>query len=248
MNRQALQKMISQRLRELNRNFRELKESISVDAVHDFRVAVKKERAMLRLMSVNKDRQIKISNDLKNIYKKSGDVRELHVLLINNKKRRIFSRFQTNQWRQRIKARSAELKDWMKNISLTGDRKYIIHQLPVRLSLRDIEFYFSEKLKEIKSLLSLDRINATIMHNIRKLIKDLLYCAQILEAEARYRLPSSVWSRERQEYFSRIASDLGEYHDRFMETTFLEKKEKQTMNKELQKIKKQLLDSLRKNI
>lgn len=225
-----------------------MQKNVSVDAVHDFRVAVKKERAMLRLMSVNKDRQIKISNDLKNIYKKSGDVRELHVLLINNKKRRIFSRFQTNQWRQRIKARSAELKDWMKNISLTDGRKYIIHQLPVRLSLRDIEFYFSEKLKEIKSLLSLDRINATIMHNIRKLIKDLLYCAQILEAEARYRLPSSVWSRERQEYFSRIASDLGEYHDRFMETTFLEKKEKQTMNKELQKIKKQLLDSLRKNI
>lgn len=246
MTKETISTLVHKRFRETSKNFRKLKERAAIDPVHDFRVDIKKLRAILRLLSMELHQPIKIPARLKKIYRAAGIIREMQVLEFRHDQTGMFSVFKLNEVKTQKKKELGKLRHLVADHQLGKDEKETMQQLPLKLSYRTVLNFFSSKLEEIKKLLGMRRISDEVMHQVRKLIKDLLYCAQLLEKETNFTFPYSVWNKNKENYYESLGSALGEYHDQCVEAQFQPDQPKRVT--ERLKFKKQLLGSLRKNI
>jgi CHAD domain-containing protein len=213
MNKIAIDRVVQKRFREAGKHFRQLKYHASVDPVHDFRVEIKKLRAILRLLSMADHVAIKIPSKLKKIYSKAGIIRELQVLQIRNKKEKALTDFSIKQIRNTQKKETSALNELARSHSIAADKKEVVALLPKNIAFRTVINFFSTKLAEINRLLYLKRITDEVMHSIRKILKDLLYVAQLLEKEMHFRFPNSVWNKSKETWYLQISYALGDYHE-----------------------------------
>src|SRR5262245_19892691 len=99
MNAAPIKKIIRFRFHRLKKYLRQMKRRLSREAIHHFRVEVKKLRAFLRMISGDK---LKIPHALKNIYRQAGSVRELQLFLQQTNKEKT--------WGEAFQSRIKELR------------------------------------------------------------------------------------------------------------------------------------------
>lgn len=81
MKKAAEIKVIKHLAAKLQTSMKKMPPQFRPDDIHDFRVNYKKMRAALRLMEIKKGGQAKMSKQLKSIYRKTGEVRDLQLLI-----------------------------------------------------------------------------------------------------------------------------------------------------------------------
>jgi CHAD domain-containing protein len=214
----------AERIQKTEASLKTAADSFSLDDIHDFRVDIKKLKALLRLLqrNSNKPEKLKFPGFLNKIYKSLGSVRELqlqekklekavggeNILLLNT-----FSDLheQTDLVREKTKELFDYNDSWKK--AETRIKKFI----PEELSEEDVESYLRFKVRELKKILSLKRPTITQLHEMRKILKDLQYNhtywkdARLAEGQA---LPSVDEIKD-------TGSLIGDLHDIYASTIIL---------------------------
>src|SRR6478672_10524069 len=87
MKEHAINGVLHTRLKKIQGHFHQLQESFDTEAIHDFRLEVKKLRGFLRLLQagLSPGSQLKIPPHLKAIYEATGQIRniQLHLEAMN---------------------------------------------------------------------------------------------------------------------------------------------------------------------
>lgn len=254
MDKADIKKVIHNRFSKLEKSYDHLTGNRSFEAIHDFRVEIKKLRALLRLLSTKQVHQIKIQKDLKEIYAKSGVVRELQLVVEAKKEKGLDYFFPGCEESLRMKKAKEQLAGCMHHHQIGRAEEEIMEKIAGKITNFDIQRFFRKKFLKVQQLLNRSSLSDEQLHEIRKLLKDLLYTAQILENELSICFHDITWNKNRETYFSAITANLGKYHDLVVN----HEKEKQASltshhwiknaDADKDRLKNELLDSLRKNL
>jgi len=192
------------------------------DDIHDFRVEVKKLRAFLRLVNIEKDDgEPVIPKLLKTFYGYIGIVRNVHLFRHDLfkyvtdhavEKPEAFLQLIENEeyyWKK-------EANELMEDNNFLDVKEKILEALPGKLEKTRIKKFMEGKLAELKELLEDDYDDHT-MHGIRKIFKDVLYTWDYLKDDAD--LPKSMSGKDK---LKSLTSALGAFMDKSFELGFLQ--------------------------
>ena len=208
--------------------------TFNAEDIHDFRVAVKKLRAFLRLLDIKKDGPI-IPKLLKNFYRYVGNIRNIqlyeqnlfkYITAHDNKKPGEYINLlnkEKNYWKK-------EAADLMKNDDFLKVKEKIRKALPAKLEKPAIKKFVQNKLDNLK--LQLEYLtDDNPLHSIRKILKDIFYNWDYIKYYAD--LPAAISNKEALKLLTAI---LGEFIDKFMQLEFLKPVYVDKINNEDEKI------------
>lgn len=182
--------------------------SISDDEelIHEFRVAFKKSRAVIRLTG-----NLKIPSSLKELYTDAGKVRELQLLkkqlltsAIANRLPHFNSRID-REVKQAVNLLKEKAADDYKN-----DLSELINRSPEKLSGKQIQKFIDKQYASLHQAIQLPYKKDEDIHEVRKIIKDLTYALHALEQmkEAEFYLSS-----KQKQTLHHISFELGIFQD-----------------------------------
>jgi len=174
--------VINKGFRKIDELFHEILSRFELDPVHEYRTGIKKLRAHFRLINVemNGDRKLKIPEKLKTFYGYAGAIRNLQ-LQIKSMDAYVEDAGHTSslmyiQYLEKMiekwKAHAIELTGSVNNFN--HDQKKIINRLPGNPGEGTVKKFIEDKINELERLLK-ELPNDDALHNIRKLLKDILY-------------------------------------------------------------------------
>lgn len=212
-------------LKKAHRHYNNLLEDFELEEIHDFRLQIKKLRAFIRLVNteVTKEKRIKISKEIKTFYHTAGSIRNVQL----HKQRIIqwcmalsFNAPATylellNKEEARVKNTAREEAE---EISFSHFKKNLVASVPHELTATCIQYFTTLKRKELLALLSLSVYNDETLHNIRKVLKDILYDWNYITPYLASDLPAYFAQKENTES---LATNLGDFHDLCIAIYFL---------------------------
>lgn len=150
--------------------------------IHNFRVATKKLRAMLRLVELGQgDVKAKLPKKFRKLYSLSGDIRDAQLLI----KRAAKADPAVPEYVQWLEAQKA---DAQKNFREVYDSAIIVKiekRLkkiePQALSMAVLKDFFTGHLADVDHILHKKPLEEEDLHDIRKKLKDLQHVARIAE-------------------------------------------------------------------
>lgn len=213
-------------LKKTSRHYHNLLEDFELEEIHDFRLQIKKLRALVRLVNteVIKEKSIKIDKKMKRFYHITGNIRnrQLH-------KQGII------QWCMALSCGVPETYLQLLNEEETGDKKRarieaeeisfarfkktLLKSIPEEVATACLQYFTIKKRNELLALLSLSSYDDKIMHDIRKILKDILYNWNYLTPYLASVLPQYFLVKENLES---LAVKLGDFHDLCVALFFLE--------------------------
>jgi CHAD domain-containing protein len=213
-----LKEAVQQQVRKAGRSFRKLHHDFDSEDIHDFRVEIKKIRAMLRLagFAIDKKGEMKIPKKLKRFYRTVGNIRsiQLHAEKIG----------------ETVKSEKDSLPDFYLKL-LEGRKEVNIHvakkkrrqlrgikkemEKLVKLLPKDIDAisarsFIEFELKRLKEIQEKQFPSDVELHEARKIMKDILYNWEFIQSPSAPFLPTSIQKKEKVEGF---IERLGDYHD-----------------------------------
>ncbi|MDP9046757.1 MAG: CHAD domain-containing protein [Bacteroidota bacterium] len=184
-------------------------ESGDQEELHQFRVQVKKLRAMLYLFE-HTSRQyglLKKFKPVRKIFKHAGQIRDAYTnLQLSSRyelKNEAFEASQQKIIEEEINAFRENAKKYIKSIN--NAYKQIKKQLPHIDNSLIVEFY-KKQLEQVAASLELLKFNEE-MHNNRKLIKILMYNRKLADKSLDGLLTFNA------AYFDQLQTNLGDWHD-----------------------------------
>lgn len=185
----------------------------NAEALHDFRVEYKKTRVFLRLAGFPKNK-IKIPTAAKGFYEAAGRVRELQlqeqtmkVLADNAELPNYFTLLQ----KQKAFAITA-LKEKMTVFDIKKTFPPIIKKIPEKITAKHAHAFTANKAGVLLSVLEKKNKKDTDIHEIRKIIKDLMYSFHTLGSiNLKFIIPLTVLEEK---IFHELANDLGLFQDK----------------------------------
>ena len=191
----------------------------TADNIHDFRVEIKKLKALIRLLSFNvrNDAPPRFPKSLNNIYKSLGGLREwqiqkqkigeaageMHDPAPLNYLNTIDSKM--NLWKRRVRERIRHLTDLKKSFAR------IKGKCPEKLSPESITGFIQTKIQTIQHLLQNGDCDDESLHEMRKKLKDVQYILSGTEKSDETPEDSS-----RLKSIQQISADLGDFHDLYI--------------------------------
>jgi CHAD domain-containing protein len=185
MQREKIKELVHGHLHRLGKNAEAINKDFDEEAIHGFRVEVKKMRALLRLLAVHYDHvPTGFSRHFRDIYHTTGHLRDAQLM--------------SGRWHEKREPDFPELMDWLDG--QIGDYKDewekhksapIIHALSGKLhdmeyghlDTDDVVYFFSKRLRFIKEQLGNRELDDEELHDIRKKLKDMQYVERLLAAE-----------------------------------------------------------------
>lgn len=167
--------------KKLNKHYQNLLEDFESEEVHDFRVEIKKLRAFLRLININlpQENQLAISRKLKAFYNSVGQIRnlQLHQKQINLLCEELnfgkpFSYLQVLQEKENNQQK--KIHHLSNKIALKHFRKKLEASIPEDFIIAAKDFVLQKEIN-LHELLSLPELSDKTLHDIRKVLKDILY-------------------------------------------------------------------------
>jgi CHAD domain-containing protein len=201
-----LHKIVSAHIKKLQHNILLMNNAIDEDLIHEFRVEFKKIRAVVRLSGA-----FKIPSLVKDLYAAAGKVRELQLLkkqlltsYTNDDLPQFYNRL-SNEFEQAV----SSLKE-KTTLDYQKDLNELINNIPEKLTGRQIQKFIDKQSAALNELIQLPRKKDENIHDVRKIIKDLMYVFHALEqmeAEEFY-----LSSKEKQT-LRNISEELGMFQD-----------------------------------
>jgi CHAD domain-containing protein len=209
MKKKQEEKYLDKEWKEMNAHLQKFLESGDQEALHRFRVQIKKLKAMLSLVedAASKHGLLKDFKPVRKIFKYAGGIREAHMNLQLGETYEIKNEaFETDQ--QRIIAEGTSQfmlqgKKFLKNIKHA--HKLLRKQLP-NVEDKAIAAYYQKQLREIATNLAVSGFNED-MHTNRKLIKILVYNHKLTEKALNGSIPFNT------EYLDKLQEAIGKWHD-----------------------------------
>jgi CHAD domain-containing protein len=201
---------------ELENQAHKIKLTNESQSIHDFRVAYKKLRAIIRLSSTEK----KIFNqfkEIKKIYQVLGKIRELELVQekirsnINIKAN--FKLSSISELQQKITSLENSLSKIPIEIILENSFKKIKKINLKKCSLKKIKKFIVLNWENAKSSINKIKLADTSIHNIRKKLKDIFYTIRLLESERNKKWISKRISNLQLKNYNQILNELGNFQD-----------------------------------
>ncbi|MDB5199490.1 MAG: hypothetical protein JWO92_1453 [Chitinophagaceae bacterium] len=205
---------IKRSFKKIGKYFTQIIIDFEIEAIHKFRTEIKKLRAFLRLLNVHSEKELKIPKEIKNFYSCAGNIRNLQLQIKN-----------INDYPESsgnplaiacLKYLNAEIQlykedptIYIKEEIFGKEAKKLIAHLPGNFKSRSIKIFILKKLNELQQLL-LQLDNDEALHNLRKILKDILY-NWVLIKHYRRLLPSAIAEKKNIESLAEI---LGDYCDK----------------------------------
>lgn len=216
MQSKAITEVIEQHFNSLRKLTRKVVVSFDRQAIHQLREEMKKLRAFLHLLDTEEDgKDLRIRRRLKSFNGYIGIIRNMQLqehlmqeLIPGN----------TQSIEPYLRHLKSEMQLWKKEImKLTFDhldfdeeRDALLKQVPRELSKLSVKKFLRRKTHEIESLVILRPVKENNLHELRKILKDLLYNWPYVKSEAETALPFEMNSHDRLET---LAGILGTYGD-----------------------------------
>ncbi len=179
------------------------------EALHQFRVEVKKLKAMLILCSAESKNQHLLKNfkPVKTVFKKAGKIRNAHINLKLAEKYNLQDAGFKNQQQKTLDKGIETFKNkGRKNLKSIKKAHLVLQNNLHRLHNKTIQRFYQEKLAAIAAFFT-DPVFDDALHNTRKNIKLLLYNWKIAAKS------SSGKVNFKEDYLDDLQNDIGEWHD-----------------------------------
>jgi CHAD domain-containing protein len=206
MSHSLLHTYFKQRVKQVFNHLHDFDSSMSETDLHDFRVELKKMRAILKFLSkvYSKQKLKKSARLLSNIFQQAGDIREYQILLqwldksdMNELKNQCFPEHrmvemiqhfqqQTHLFKLELKEVVDQLSDFIKSTNSILSEQYAI-----------------DLFAQINKIILKD-CNASQWHDLRKRIKQWQYACNWVDEKD--------WNLE-QAYFQKLQEAIGHWHD-----------------------------------
>jgi CHAD domain-containing protein len=226
MKRDTIIHVFGKRFKKIRKHYYKLLEDFDAEEVHDFRLEIKKLRAFIRLVNkgLPEDEPLKMEKNLKTFYSSTGNLRnlELHQQRINLFCEDLLLE-KPELYFQVLKKEGDQLKENARQlagmISLNGFEKKIRNALPDKLKPSAIDDFILEKKCTLRAFISLQEHQEEILHEIRKILKDILYDWVYLDLDATTTFPASL---AHPDVLKDLTVKLGDFHDLTVSLLFLE--------------------------
>lgn len=186
-----------------------------MDDIHHFRVEMKKLRAFIRLTNLTTpDQQKKIPKELKRFYNTCGNIRNLQLQQqrITNLASDLLMEapdLYLQYLRDEEKLAKKKAHELAENISLKQFEKDLIDSSTGLI--QEIKKVFVQRNKQRLSILfTLPFYYDEALHDIRKVVKDLMYNYKYVDQEINVELPPDLASLKNMET---LTTSLGDFHD-----------------------------------
>jgi CHAD domain-containing protein len=213
-----LKEAVQLHVKKAGKSFRKLHHDFDSEDIHDFRVEIKKIRAMLRLAEFAIDRkgEMKIPKKLKRFYRTVGNIRslQLHAKKIGETANKAKDQL-PDFYLQLLEGRTAVNIDMAKKKrrQLKGIKKEmgkLVKLLPKDINDMSARTFIQFELRRLKDIQSKQFPSDTELHEARKIMKDILYNWEFIQFPTISFLPASIQKKEKVEGF---VERLGDYHD-----------------------------------
>lgn len=221
MKKRKLQKLVKQKMDDVEYHAWQLFSTNDAEVIHRLRVGFKKLRALIRLAASahGADKKLLVPEGLKNIYHAAGEVRNLQlyrqVILPFFKDTDSYPTIITGE----IDHASAQLTRAIKDFKFHKARREILHRLPSKLPGKVLDRFVEGKTNTINELLRKDMPDED-MHSIRKALKDISYNLKALKADEEKYLP--IANRKSLLELTALMDTLNEYQDHVVHLSLLD--------------------------
>ncbi len=222
MNKSQVKHIIDDHYRKLKKQLNRIIPGFDPETIHQFRVAYKKLRAFLRMISRQKEkgRKIKFSKKLKRAYKISGTIRELQL-----QQQRIQET--TGPQLKKPKGYLMLLQKEMKKLRLsfseiikkepfTESKKKTGAAIPDKFTVMDYKVFVEKKWNAVNTIIGSGHLSDERIHAIRKNFKDLFYNLKIIDGVDQDILAMSKWKGNTEPYIYQLLAELGDFQDKCM--------------------------------
>ena len=217
--------LFNNNLKKTCKHYNNLLEDFEAEEIHDFRLQIKKLRAFIRLVNteVAKGKNIKFDKGLKTFYHTTGRIRnvQLHkqkiiqwcTTLSYGTPVTYLKLLNEEETREKNTARTEA-----EEISFAHFKKNLVGSVPEELTAPCLQYFTILKRNELLALLSLSIYDDETLHNLRKILKDILYNWDYIVPYLTSVLPTYFVQKENIEF---LATKLGDFHDLCVSMCFL---------------------------
>lgn len=200
------------RFKKISKHYQNLLEDFDAKDIHHFRLEIKKLRAFIRLINSSATQhQCKIPGDVKSFYNLAGNIRNLQIhqqrmnalskdlLFEAPHKYLLYLSEEEKLLHQQAREKAA-------NLSFKNFESKLIDEAPGKLTGETINSFFKKNEMRLDEIISLSFIPDDGLHEVRKIMKDLMYNLNFTKSTA-----SSVLRELR--FMDTMTSTLGDFHD-----------------------------------
>ena len=212
-----IKNVFKKRFKKVKKHYNKLFEDFVIEEIHGFRLEMKKLRAFIRLINTNilEKKKIKIGGKIKSFYNTTGNIRnlQLHQQRVGHlcdemlpEKPVQYLQFLSDK-ENLLKKKARRIAD--KNL-YNHFRKKIIYLVPEKASKKAVQAFVIQKKHALLELIFLLDYSDEAVHEIRKVLKDLLYDWKYISSYVPAALPDYFTNKKNIEVFT---DKLGEFHD-----------------------------------
>jgi CHAD domain-containing protein len=204
------------RFKKIEKHYHRLTENFKEEDIHLFRVEIKKLRAFIRLVNSSEvPNEQRIPKSIIKFYHALGNIRNLQLLQDSIKSlSKDLSIENPSGYLQCLHEEENSGKEKASRLAKLNSfkriKKELIEEAPAELSKQTKETFVQENRSRLAQLLALPFFYDETLHDIRKIIKDLLYNYNYLETSINNLIPSAL---NNSEVMERLTSLLGDFHD-----------------------------------
>ena len=206
-------KIIKKRFDKLNRYLEKQDEWFHARTIHSFRLEVKKLRSFLALLSVDHSK-ISAPRRLKKLYGILGKIRlnqlQRNAITGTTEKYNILL---PAQYLAGLEKEKRELKKEAENLihkTKSLSAKKLIRVIPARANAGMLRKYFARQGSRLHGLLQLRLDDNESLHQVRKILKSLLYALSFLKQQDEIK---KYFSNDQIKDLKLLESKIGEFHD-----------------------------------
>lgn len=229
MNKQSPAHIIHKFFKRLTKYSAKIKEDDSGEAIHLFRIEIKKLRAFLRLLSLElrEDDELKLPPEIKKMYKYAGKLRErrLHRKRIEAAGKNIQPSFRSirGNWKVDTEKKAGKEHKWLSGKDFSVAERGLKKKLPDEPGNDAVNAFFRLKIDNILTLINKGSYTTSELHAIRKSLKDIIYTIKLYRTEMKVNLSFIFRDKRREELAAHLAHELGTYNDLCSDISFLKK-------------------------
>ena len=217
--------VFDKKFKKVKKHYNKLLEDFEIEEIHGFRLEMKKLRGFIRLINTNipEEKKIKILGKIKSFYNTAGNIRnlQLHQQRVSHicddmllEKPVLYLQL-LHDVENKQKKKAGRIAD---KISYNQFRKKIIDLVPDKLKAKSVKAFVIQKKHTLLELIFLLDYSDEALHEIRKVLKDLLYDWKYLSPYLPPALPAYFTNKKNIEVFT---DKLGEFHDLCIALFFL---------------------------
>ena len=218
MKRKQIKKIVVLYYSKLEEHIKNIVENFDAKSIHEFRIAVKKMRTFLRVISQmgNAKEKIQIPKKLKKAYSVLGIVRDLQ-LQQRVLKTAMHKPSNAKEYICFLRNRINKLHlVFLNNLSvrlITASKHKTEKLLPHKLTIKKFKDFIQRKENRIDTIILSKRFNDKNLHAVRKILKDIFYSLDIYKNAKGSISEASIWMKDKR-YFNKLLDELGTFQDK----------------------------------